>query len=466
MRHKNPPLFYQYLQMVYLLLLPGFLFPQNPAPGSVSPPSGTGVVLSQSFTGPYTLVERSDWARYDNGKYIGHVYRELRYQLQPAQEAAGIRYSGTVYVFEETLRDLTKAARPLDTIIPVEFTLSPAGSIKIPQDKGYPVLRNFPLFPDKVVEPGTSWIGHGQRVVDPRNDGNLVSLPIVVEYVFQGEEQYKGESVYRIRAQYATRYRAPASSSQSASRSGQGSGSGPFVEASGKHVVDILLCTADARPMLMRDTLDETFSWPDGSSVRYKGFTLSFSEGFLPFDRDAVVAQLAREFSGTVVQAGREKPQVDGDFQLDPGSSSTVPSEPVPAPAVNLPEQNIEIAPVPEGVKLTVRDIRFVADSAQVLPAERGRLDLIAQALKTVLESTAGHPMILVEGHTASVGKSKGEKELSVKRAKEIVDELVARGIPAERFMYKGWGGTKPITDNSTEAGRAENRRVEITILQ
>lgn len=456
---------------LFLFVIPDPLFSQTDTPGLGSAAPQRPVLLRQTLSGPYTMVERSDWARYDNGKYIGHVYRELRYQLTPLQESGGTRYSGTVYVFEETLRDLQKSERSLDDIIPVEFTLTPNGSINMKHDEGYPSLRNFPLFTDKPLLPGDRWVGQGQRIVDPRNDGNRVSLPIVVEYVFQGQEQYKGESVYHITAQYATRYKGPVQSGKM--------GSGAFTEATGKHVVDILIRTIDGRPLLMRDLLDETFMWGDGSSVRYKGFTLTFSEGFLPFDKGAVVTQLARQFGGgggsgvsgpagvgpgaaAAVAASSEGPDtVNGDFQLDLGSG-----EAVSPPVLDLPDQNIEIAAVPQGVKLTVKDIRFVADSEQILLAERGRLDLIARSLLSVLQSSSGNPMILVEGHTAAVGKTEGEQDLSVRRAKKIVDELIMRGIPADRFMYKGWGGTKPIADNSTEAGRAKNRRVEITILQ
>jgi outer membrane protein OmpA-like peptidoglycan-associated protein len=56
--------------------------------------------------------------------------------------------------------------------------------------------------------------------------------------------------------------------------------------------------------------------------------------------------------------------------------------------------------------------------------------------------------------------------ELSIERAQRMVEELVRRGISADRFIYKGWGGTRPIGDNSTNDGRALNRRVEITILE
>jgi outer membrane protein OmpA-like peptidoglycan-associated protein len=116
---------------------------------------------------------------------------------------------------------------------------------------------------------------------------------------------------------------------------------------------------------------------------------------------------------------------------------------------------------VPEGVRLIVRDIRFVPDSDEFLPEEWPRLDAITQALR----QAAPNQTFLVEGHTASVGRPAGEMELSVRRAKRMVEELARRGITEDRFIYKGWGGTKPAGDNSTEQGRSLNRRVEITIL-
>jgi outer membrane protein OmpA-like peptidoglycan-associated protein len=107
-----------------------------------------------------------------------------------------------------------------------------------------------------------------------------------------------------------------------------------------------------------------------------------------------------------------------------------------------------------------VKDLRFAADSEEFLPAEYPRLDLLARALKEVPGRT-----FLVEGHTASVGRPEGEQELSLRRAQRMVEELVKRGISPDRFMYKGWGGRRPLGNNATEQGRALNRRVEITIL-
>jgi outer membrane protein OmpA-like peptidoglycan-associated protein len=101
-----------------------------------------------------------------------------------------------------------------------------------------------------------------------------------------------------------------------------------------------------------------------------------------------------------------------------------------------------------------------VADQATILPSERGRLDSIAEALGSIGERT-----IKAVGHTADVGTAESQYELSIERAKTIIDEMVKRGIPAERFIYEGKGGTEPIAPNDTEEGRAQNRRVEFIIL-
>ena len=134
---------------------------------------------------------------------------------------------------------------------------------------------------------------------------------------------------------------------------------------------------------------------------------------------------------------------------------------PAVMPLAAVQDSAIDIVPVPGGIRLTIRDIHFVPDSAEFLPEETHRLNIIAETLNQMPNRG-----FLVEGHTASVGRPVGEMELSIERARRLVDEMVLRGISENRFIYRGWGGTMPIDDNSTAAGRSNNRRVEITILE
>lgn len=437
-----------------------------------NPNSGDRVQLgAENLRGPVTMVERSDWARYDNGTYVGHVYREVRSQLRRLPDST---YQGTFYVLEETLRDLRNVERPVDRIVNAEYTLQGDGTPRISPDQGFPALRGFPVFPQEPVAPHDRWTAEGSRAVDPFNEGHPTILPLVAQYEYRGLEDYQGQRVHHIFAKYATRFRSPGSLSTT-TRSSALPQIGTLVEAVGTHEVDILLRLSDGLPLLSRDRLDETFTQAGGVQRRYKGFTLTFGGDAVPLNRAALVADIrgildkdgrsqkspagpdtgsapAEPVTGSTALGGTPSPPVEGTRSPGPEGVATL---------KDLPKSGIDVSEVNEGVRLTVPDLRFVSDSDEVLPQERDRLDLIAQVLRGVAGKT-----FLVEGHTASVGKVQGEMELSQRRAKKIVDELVRRGIGTERFLYKGWGGTRPVADNQTEEGRAKNRRVEITILE
>ncbi len=123
--------------------------------------------------------------------------------------------------------------------------------------------------------------------------------------------------------------------------------------------------------------------------------------------------------------------------------------------------EDVEVSEGERGVTLTVNRIHFVADRATVLAEERGRLEVLADALKGIPGRT-----FLVVGHTARYGSVESQESLSVERAKAIVDYLVTQGIEAGRFLYEGKGAREPVAPNDTEENMARNRRVEIVILE
>ena len=114
------------------------------------------------------------------------------------------------------------------------------------------------------------------------------------------------------------------------------------------------------------------------------------------------------------------------------------------------------------GFVLRMENLRFIADSAELLPEEKKRVSQIANELKTIISK--GKYTIRVNGHTADVNKPSGQQTLSIQRAEAIKNALVAEGLPESIFTCYGYGGTKPIADNSTSTGRAQNRRVEIQV--
>jgi len=89
------------------------------------------------------------------------------------------------------------------------------------------------------------------------------------------------------------------------------------------------------------------------------------------------------------------------------------------------------------------------------------------ELLNTVAEAINMAPELNVEvvGHTDNVGTAKYNYKLSEKRAKTVADYLTSRDVGKKRLMVKGVGFDEPIATNDTEEGRAQNRRVEINII-
>jgi outer membrane protein OmpA-like peptidoglycan-associated protein len=89
----------------------------------------------------------------------------------------------------------------------------------------------------------------------------------------------------------------------------------------------------------------------------------------------------------------------------------------------------------------------------------------VLQAVADALKNTPGVKKVSVEGHTDNRGKDDHNLELSQRRADSVRRWLVEHGIEPERLEAKGYGSTQPLRTNKTSAGRAENRRVEFTIV-
>lgn len=114
-----------------------------------------------------------------------------------------------------------------------------------------------------------------------------------------------------------------------------------------------------------------------------------------------------------------------------------------------------------EGEVFLVKDIRFETDQAELLESSFTELERWVQRLNSHLELR-----IRIVGHTDNVGNATRNQALSDARALDVKDFLVKKGIQAERLEYEGLGSANPIAENSTETGRAANRRVEFLILE
>ncbi len=122
--------------------------------------------------------------------------------------------------------------------------------------------------------------------------------------------------------------------------------------------------------------------------------------------------------------------------------------------------EGAEIERVGEGIQITFDSgILFDFDSANLRPEARENLTTLAQSLNEYPQTD-----VMVIGHTDSKGTEAYNQGLSERRAGSAADYLLAQGIAGSRITTLGKGESEPVADNETEAGRQENRRVEIAI--
>lgn len=124
-------------------------------------------------------------------------------------------------------------------------------------------------------------------------------------------------------------------------------------------------------------------------------------------------------------------------------------------------EQAGEVKQEQRGTVITLSgSVIFASGKSALLPSARNKLSEVASALA----SSDPKAKIVVEGHTDSSGSEETNRALSLERANSVRDALVSSGVGAERISVEGFGETRPIADNSSQAGRANNRRVEIVL--
>jgi outer membrane protein OmpA-like peptidoglycan-associated protein len=114
-----------------------------------------------------------------------------------------------------------------------------------------------------------------------------------------------------------------------------------------------------------------------------------------------------------------------------------------------------------ETLKLTMSsEVSFDSNKADIKSTFYSPLNKIAEIMMRYPQS-----QIIVAGHTDSVGSEQYNQDLSLRRARSVVNYLVDHGVAVSRMSAEGRGEMEPIAMNDTEAGRAQNRRVEIYVV-
>ena len=121
----------------------------------------------------------------------------------------------------------------------------------------------------------------------------------------------------------------------------------------------------------------------------------------------------------------------------------------------------IGLDPIETGKTTILKNIFFDTDSFNLKPESKVQLQEMVDFMRK-----NSSLVIEIGGHTDTQGSENYNQTLSAKRAESVVKYLIANGIPASRLKSKGYGFSVPLTENSTEEGRAQNRRTEFKILE
>ncbi len=149
----------------------------------------------------------------------------------------------------------------------------------------------------------------------------------------------------------------------------------------------------------------------------------------------------------------------DGDGILD--VDDACPDVPGPANE-DKRKHGCPVARIERGQIVIREQVQFAYNSATILKAS----DVVLDAVKKILDDHSDIRKVGVHGHTDSKGGDAYNKALSKRRAASVVAWLVKKGIDKKRLVSEGFGEEKPLDTNDTEEGRANNRRVELHILE
>lgn len=142
-----------------------------------------------------------------------------------------------------------------------------------------------------------------------------------------------------------------------------------------------------------------------------------------------------------------------GETQAAPSATAAPAPAPAPSPAGDCGNLQADVTAAMSA------PVRFVTNGYTLAPGTREQLSRVAEKVKG-----CHNARVAVNGYTDNTGNDGINVPLSAARAKSVADFLVAHGVPANSVTSKGFGSADPVASNATPDGRAQNRRVAITV--
>ena len=305
------------------------------------------------------------------------------------------------------------------------FTRSKLGVYTISDQYFMPPVRDVPLFPDRAVAPGESWEAQGHEAHDLRRQfaqNKPFKVPFKANYTYLGTVKSKGKdgtekTLNVINVKYNMYMETP--------------------EPAG-------LDAYQEYPASMMGYSDELIYWDNDT-----GTIDHYTEKF----RIVMESSYGNifEFRGTA----------DAEVQSFERTATEEKVAQVQEKVNELGIDDVTVKKGDKGLTISIENIQFGGESAELLDSEKEKLRKIAKIIEAYQDND-----ILVSGHTAHYPGGANPITLSEQRASAVADYLIELGLRDKYHIFtQGFGDREPIDTNATAQGRARNRRVEITIM-
>jgi outer membrane protein OmpA-like peptidoglycan-associated protein len=381
-----------------------------------------GAAVAQEFSFDYKPGDKFRFlSRVDEDVYINRRHSHSAQILNRiAFEATELREDGAALLkgdFSTSVRSSGGYSYVTDRIYRSEYWQLPDGRYEIGPQYYMPTVRHVPTFPARPLQPGDTWNAPGEERHDFRSDFGIPEpyvIPIDVRYSYKGAGEFKGKPVQVLTAAYTIFYQAPRPQAWTITYPIQIAG-----------YSDMVLYWNQKEGGLIghESSFRFVFDMADGRTIEYRGVSDAEMIEAVLMDRN----ELAEQVRDAVADL-----------------------------------KDVTVTSDERGVTIGIENIQFAPDSARLLPGEDAKIQRIAQILSGIPEHD-----IMISGHTALAGTAAARLGLSRERATVVAEMLIALGArDPEKVTVIGYGAERPIADNASEAGRARNRRVEITILE
>ena len=297
------------------------------------------------------------------------------------------------------------------------FSRKKNGELTISDDIYMPTVRNVPVFSDKKIKVGETWTAKGKEVQDVRKAFNMekaLIFPFEATYTYKEDKTIDGKKLNVIEVAYDFSYQA----------TDEQLNAGQTLTGSTGWSKQILYWD-NSRGLL--DHYDEEFLIKIGDIYGnlyvFTGTAHAELTEFTSLNDDTTVKHLQDTFD-------------------------------------KLKLENISVKKGDKGLTISLDNIQFEPDSDVLMESEKAKLKKIGELLKQYSND------LLITGHCAERGTASARQKLSEERAQAVASYLIGLGVRDQYHVFtQGKGSREPVASNSTEEGRAKNRRVEITIM-